>query len=284
MSIRTVKVSNISLSATESDIKEFFSFSGNIQHIEMKSESETLQIAYVTFKNSQGADTALLLSGSTIRDLPVTIAPIDNYLLPPEALSPNSSTRNSNPDSTVAKAEDVVSSMLAKGFILGKDALNRAKTFDEKLHLTSNASATVASIDKKMGLSEKIGMGTAAVNEKVREVDEQYNVSENTKLALFIAEQKASSAGSAIMGNQYVSTGASWVSGAFNKVAKVAEAVSLMTKEKVEKAEEEKSEEEYKEKQGVVNDFSQLHLDVSPTESPPVVPLDSTAEKKLGNI
>lgn len=35
-------------------------------------------------------------------------------------------------DSAYHKAEDVVSTMLAKGFILGKDAMNRAKVLDEK--------------------------------------------------------------------------------------------------------------------------------------------------------
>lgn len=33
--IRTVKVSNVSLGAAEQDIKEFFSFSGQIEHVEM---------------------------------------------------------------------------------------------------------------------------------------------------------------------------------------------------------------------------------------------------------
>lgn len=34
--IRTVKVSNISLAASQRDIKEFFSFSGDIQYVEMR--------------------------------------------------------------------------------------------------------------------------------------------------------------------------------------------------------------------------------------------------------
>lgn len=35
LQVRTVKVSNVSLGASEQDIKEFFSFSGEIEHIEM---------------------------------------------------------------------------------------------------------------------------------------------------------------------------------------------------------------------------------------------------------
>lgn len=59
----------------------------------------------------------------------------------------------------VKKAEDMVSSMLAKGLVLGKDAVNKAKAFDERHRLISNASATVASIDRKIGISEKLSIG-----------------------------------------------------------------------------------------------------------------------------
>lgn len=76
-------------------------------------------------------------------------------------------------------------------------------------------------------------MGTSAVNEKVKEMDQKFQVSEKTKSAFAAAEQKVSVAGSAIMKNRYVFTGASWVTGAFNKVAKAASDVGSKTKEKV---------------------------------------------------
>lgn len=139
--------------------------------------------------------------------------------------------------SAIQKAEDVVSSMLAKGFILGKDAVNKAKTFDEKHQFISTASAKVASLDQKIGLSEKINMGTTIVNDKVKEMDQKFQVTEKTKSAFAAAEQTVSTAGSAIMKNRYVLTGASWVTGAFNKVTKAAGEVGQKTKEKM--AEEE---------------------------------------------
>ncbi|XP_022776570.1 binding partner of ACD11 1-like isoform X1 [Durio zibethinus] len=281
--IRTVKVSNISLAASERDIKEFFSFSGDIQYVEMGRETENAQVAYVTFKDSQGADTAMLLTGATIIDLSVNITPVEDYQLPPEALQPNMEKKPAVTDSNVKKAEDVMSTMLAKGFVLGKDAVNKAKAFDEWYHLTSNASAAVTSIDQKMGLSEKLSIGTAVVNEKMREMDERYQVSEKTKSALAVAEHKASNAGTAILSNRYVSTGASWLSNAFNVVARAAEDVSMLTKEKVEKAEEEKKDIIYKERTGIINDFAKLHLDESSAAEPPIVPVDST-DSKLGMI
>jgi len=42
--------------------------------------------------------------------------------------------------------------------------MNKAKTFDEKHQLTVNASAKVISFDKRVGLTEKLIVGIAAMN------------------------------------------------------------------------------------------------------------------------
>ncbi|XAR54783.1 hypothetical protein NMG60_11030081 [Bertholletia excelsa] len=244
MSIRTVKVSNVSLGATEQDIKEFFSFSGDIEYVEVQSDTEWSQTAFVTFEDSQGAETAILLSGATIVDQTVTITLAPHYQLPPAASAPPLRTESRTVNgagsaSAFRKAEDAVSGMLAKGVILGKGAVKKAKSFDEKHKLTSTASSKVASFDKKIGLSEKIGIGTSAVNGKVREIDQKFHISGRTKSAFAATEQKVSSAGSTIVKNRYVSTGASWVKGAFNKVASTAGEVGQKTKEKVRMADDE---------------------------------------------
>lgn len=164
------------------------------------------------------------------------------------------------PESAIQKAEDVVTSMLAKGFILGKDAVGKAKSFDDKHQLTSTATAKVVSLDKKIGLSEKISVGTSAVNEKVKEIDQKFQVSEKTKSAFSAAEQKVSSAGSAIMKNRYVFSGASWVTGAFNKVTKAASEVGSKTKDKVVAEETHHRGLEEIHHKGFEEDFAQVHL------------------------
>ncbi|CAN8325010.1 unnamed protein product [Cochlearia groenlandica] len=252
----SVKVSNVSLGATDRDLKEFFSFSGDIIYLETQSETEQSKSAYVTFKDLQGAETAVLLSGATIVDSSVIVAMAPDYQLSPEALAslePKDSGKSSPRagESVLRKAEDVVSSMLAKGFILGKDAIAKAKSVDEKHQLTSTASAKVTS------LTDKINTGTVVVGEKVREVDQKYQVSEKTKSAMAAAEQTVSNAGSAIMKNRYILTGATWVTGAFNKVAKAAEEVGQKAKEKVGMAEEEE------EKKKVVDELDGVHLSES---------------------
>ncbi|CAM8942141.1 unnamed protein product [Rhodiola kirilowii] len=280
MQMTTVKVRNISLAVSEKDITEFFCFSGEIVYVEMQRESETTQLAYVTYKDAQGAETAVLLSGATIGGLCVVITSAEDYQLQPEALAQIAEKKSAGTnDSVMKKGEEIVSTMIAKGFVLGKDALNKAKELDEKHQIISNASATVASIDQKIGLSEKVSIGKSIVNDKVRGIDERFQVSEKTMSAFSLAEQKASIAGSAIMSNPYVSAGASWISSALGVVTKAAEDVSSMTKEKVEKAEEEKKEILYNERTSIVKNFAELHLDESSPNERPTVPVSSVDDK-----
>ncbi|KAL9230669.1 hypothetical protein vseg_005991 [Gypsophila vaccaria] len=256
MSVKTIKVSNVSCKASERELKEFFSFSGDIVYVETKSDGEALT-AYITFKDSVGADTAVLLTGATIVDTSVSISLDPSYELPPAALAQLNEGQNAQ--SALQKAEDVVSTMLAKGYILGKDAVGKAKSFDEKHKLTSTASLKITSFDQKIGFTEKISIGTYAVNSKVREMDQKYQVSEKTKTAFSLAGEKVSNASSALMKNRYVLIGATWVTEAYNKVAKAAGDVGQKTKEKVDKVEDEH-------RRQTVDNFARDHL--SETESP----------------
>lgn len=133
----------------------------------------------------------------------------------------------------VQKAEDVVSGMLARGFTLGKDALNRAKSFDERHRLTSSASARVASFDQKIGLTRRFSTGATMMNDRVKAIDQKLQVSEKTRTAFTTAQQKVNSAGSTIMKNRYLLTGTSWVVGAFSRVTKAAGEVGQKTKAKL---------------------------------------------------
>uniref|UniRef100_A0A0A8XP87 Uncharacterized protein n=1 Tax=Arundo donax TaxID=35708 RepID=A0A0A8XP87_ARUDO len=67
----------------------------------------------------------------------------------------------------------------------------------------------------------------------MKEMDEKYQVAEKTKSALAVAERTVSTAGSAIMSDRYVLTGAAWVTGAYNKVATTATDVSAKAKDRM---------------------------------------------------
>lgn len=237
MQTRTVKVSNLSVKATERDVHDFFSFSGEIEHIELRSEGDESNAAFVTFKDPEALDTAILLSGATIVDKIVSITDVEDFHPSSGSDKTPESMQAAGTGSAFNKAQDVMTTMLAKGYDLGKDAMNRAKGLDEKHQFSANATATVTSIDKKIGLTQKISSGTAVVNEQVKALDQKYQVSEKTRSALVAAEQKMSSAGSALLKNKYVFTSASWVTGAFSRVTKGAGEGSQKTFEKAQGSE-----------------------------------------------
>ncbi|XVF42576.1 hypothetical protein PTKIN_Ptkin01aG0374900 [Pterospermum kingtungense] len=251
MQTRTVQVKNLSDLASEREIHEFFSLSGDIEYIEILGEPGQSKTAYVTFKDPKALEIALLLSGATIVDKIVTIISAENYVPKPaihEARTadnivsitsrhsaPIDEGRTSPPSNGriyVSRAQDAVASMLAKGSAIRQDAVNKAKAFDEKHQLTANATAKVVSFDRRVGLTEKLTVGISVVNEKVKSVDQRLQVSDKTMAAVFAAERKINDTGSAVKTSRYVSAGTAWLNGTFNKVAKVGQVAGSKTREK----------------------------------------------------
>ncbi|KAI3877383.1 hypothetical protein MKX03_026440 [Papaver bracteatum] len=249
---RTVQVGHVSDLAGEREIAEFFSFSGDIERIEILGVGQS-KTAFVTFEDPKALEIALLLSGATIVDQIVSISPVENYapkveervitivddenvpMAQGDNLYSNRETRSNSPNSGrvyVNKAQDVVSSMLAKGSAIGQEAVSRAKAFDEKHQLRASASAKVISFDRRVGLTEKLTVGISVVNEKVKSVDQRLQVSDKTLAAITAAERKLNDTGSAVKTSRYVTAGAAWFSGAFSKVAKVGQVAGTKTREK----------------------------------------------------
>ncbi|CAN1124831.1 Binding partner of ACD11 1 [Linum perenne] len=189
---RTVQVKELSDLAGEREIHEFFSFSGEIEHIQIHRDNG--KSAFVTFKDAKALEIALLLS--------------QEQPSPPRGRV------------YVNKAQVVVTNMLAKGSAISQDAVNKAKAFDEKHRLTASASDKVISFNRRVKLKEKLAVGISAVNEKVKSVDQKLHVSDRTMAAIFAAETKINNTGSAVKSNRYVTAGSAWLSGAFGKVAK----------------------------------------------------------------
>lgn len=97
-----------------------------------------------------------------------------------------------------------MSTVIAKGSAIGQDAVNKAKAFDEKHKLTAGASARVISFDQRVGLTEKLTVGISVVNEKVKSVDQKFQVSDKTMSALMAAERKLNDTGSAVKSSRFV--------------------------------------------------------------------------------
>jgi hypothetical protein len=114
--------------------------------------------------------------------------------------------------------QDVVKTMLAKGYTLSKDALVKAKAFDESYKVSATAAARVADLSKQIGLTDKINEGVDAL----RSVDDTYHVSETTKAVVSATGRTAVKVTNAVVTSSYFSAGAMFVSDALTRAAKVA--------------------------------------------------------------
>ncbi|CAI7856640.1 unnamed protein product [Closterium sp. NIES-53] len=262
----SIQASNISYKASEKDIYEFFSFSGDITGIETKTDLKKGQVAYVTFADERALETALLLTGAVIVDEPIIVEVAEGYEPPQRAshvaqevqraVSAQAPAGSLTPSFTapdIKSAEGVVASLLASGYILGKDAAGKAKEFDTKHEFTRTASIqvaalkdrtveTAATLDKKYAISQKLSETKETVARSWTTVDEQYKVSQTARGAAAVAEASISEAGQYLMKNQYVATSASWLAGAFGKLGEIVGEVKQQTLQKVHQAEEERGE------------------------------------------
>ncbi|VFQ93100.1 unnamed protein product [Cuscuta campestris] len=228
----TAEVIGLSPLATEKDVSDFFALCGKIDHVEIVRAGEHGSTAYVTFSSSHALETAVLLSGATILDQHVCIARWGHYENEYDYWNPPWKSEEAS-DSTghaqevqyfpsageaVMMAQDVVKAMVSKGYVLGKDALGKAKALDESYHLSATAAAKVADLGERTGLADKIFAGVEAV----RSVDQRFHISENTKSAVSATSRTAVAAATAVVGSSYFSKGALWVSGALSRAAKAA--------------------------------------------------------------
>ncbi|KAJ4711303.1 binding partner of ACD11 1 [Melia azedarach] len=227
-----VEVTGLSPKATEKDLCDFFSFSGAIDHVEIVRSGDYACTAYVTFKNAYSQETAVLLSGATILDQRVCITRWGHYEDEFDFWNRTSQRQENQTESTpqqssqfvsdageaVAMAQEVVKSMLAKGYVLGKDALSQAKAFDESHGVSATAATKVAELNQKIGLTDKFGAGVQAV----KSVDEKYHIYETTKSAMTATGRAAAAAANTVVNSSYFAKGALWVSDALNRAANVA--------------------------------------------------------------
>lgn len=199
---RAVFVSNISPSATEKTVSDFFSFCGRITRLNLRSGAEGSQEAVVVFETDSAAKTALLLTNALIVDRPITVvahAPLEGELeasIPAEG-STYTERQHSVPDSERTKTS-VVASMIASGYVLGADTIGKARDLDEK-HMISlqlkvgaeQIKAKANEIDKQLHISETATAIKTGVVEKAKEVDTKFGISVTVGAATEVAKAQA---------------------------------------------------------------------------------------------
>lgn len=115
-------------------------------------------------------------------------------------------------------AQDVVKTLLSKGYVLSRDALGKAKAFDESHQVSASAASKVAELSERIGLTDKFCAGV----EVVRSVDQTYHISDSARSAASATGRTAVAAATTVINSSYFSKGALWVSGALSQASKAA--------------------------------------------------------------
>jgi len=202
---RAVFVTNISPNATEKTVSDFFSFCGRITRLTLRSSTEGSQEAIVVFESDSAAKTALLLTNALIVDRPITVVPYfpaadeETQGVTAEAGQATITERShAVPDAERTKTS-VMASLVAAGYVLGSDTIQRARDLDDK-HMISlqlkvgaeQIKAKANEIDRTLHISETATAIKTGVVEKAKEVDEKLHITEKVGAAATAAKLQAS--------------------------------------------------------------------------------------------
>jgi len=251
-------VSNISPNATEKTVSDFFSFCGKISKLYLKEEES--RSAIVQFESESAAKTALLLTNALIVDRPITVVAFAVSGQPSTATNEGSSTLTAEnqgtavdqsqitqrefnvPDEQRTKTS-VVASLLAAGYVLATDAIDKAKEYDDKHNISLRAKVAVEmvkvkanEIDQQYGISEKATTVKNAATDKAKKLNEEYHISEKAQQAASVAKAQAQK----IQENPTVSSALGAIASTASKVSGSVSSVYQDYKEQTQKAIEEK--------------------------------------------
>jgi len=209
--VRSVLVTNISPSANEKTVSDFFSFCGKISQLFLKKEEgKDTSSAVIQFETESAAKTALLLTNALIVDRPITVtayvqsspstsAPADSttpIVTEPVEGTPVEQSNISQKDFGGVADEDrsktsVIASLLAAGYTLANNALVQAKELDERNNFSARAQVVVdqmvvkaKQIDDQYKISEKANSAVTYLNDQAHKLNEQYGITDKAANAV----------------------------------------------------------------------------------------------------
>jgi len=255
-----VIVTNISPSANEKTVSDFFSFCGKITKLYLdKEEGKDTYKAVVEFESESASKTALLLTNALIVDRPILVNPYLPRELYPQEVPPSPGTpvpeeKITHRDFGVKDEErtktSVIASMIASGYVLASDALNKAKNYDDEHNITLQLKVGVEQIkvkaheiDQQYKISEKANAVKEKTKEKAKKIDEEFKISEKATIAANSVKAATLSATAKAQENETIKQGVESIKSGWNSVAQSVTGFYNEYKEQTIKAIEEKEKE-----------------------------------------
>jgi len=191
---RAVLITNISPKATEKSIADFFAFCGKITRLSLRRSvgPDSTHEAVIYFESEAPVATALLLTNAQVEGRAIVVQ---------QYTPPSDSSKRNDPYPEIIKQGDeienkhfsddhrthasTIASMIAAGYCLGADTLAKAKDYDEKHNISlqlkigaEELKKKVLEIDNSYGISAKAVSIASATSEKIKQVDQNYHISE----------------------------------------------------------------------------------------------------------
>lgn len=203
---RKITVSNISSSASEKSVKDFFLFCGKIKEFELiKKVSDDHQTAYIVFERDTAAKTALMLTNAVIGDSQIKVSLADDGSFSDE--SPEQDGYISQEDKPKAA---IFAEILSAGYQLHDHIIERGLAFDAQYGLSNKFKQYIVQLQDQLKVLNDKYKVTEIVTSKATELDQKYHVQDNVKKVASQAQDKATSALSTSTGKRltdfYVST------------------------------------------------------------------------------
>jgi len=150
----TIYVKNIGPKTEDKEIKDFFSFCGKINSIDVTSEGET-KSATVAFEKETAAKTALLLNHTKLGSHEISVT--SNSTNEHDNGAP---TTNADRDTDEITQEEkprarILAEYLASGYLVADTGLQRAIALDEKHGVTQRFLSTLQTLDQKVHATDR---------------------------------------------------------------------------------------------------------------------------------
>jgi RNA recognition motif-containing protein len=193
---RTVYVTNISPTATEKKLADFFTFCGALSQITLvTTPGQEAQSAFIVFATPEAAETALLLTNAHIVDraIKVQLFTEAGVPLPGTGSGASATTVNADqiqqrdhsaPDAQRSKTS-VIASLFAAGYSLGDDVVRKAREYDEHHSITAHVKvgadivkAKIQQVDQQFGISDKAATVRDAAILGVQRIDDNLKISD----------------------------------------------------------------------------------------------------------
>lgn len=185
---RKVVVTDISASASEKVVKDFFLFCGKIKEFELiKEECSDKQIAYVVFERESAAKTALMLTNAVIGDSPIKVCPADD-------LHQNGSDESYDGEGLAQEDKPkgiIFAEILAAGYQLQDHIIQKGLAYDEAYGISERVRKFISSVQENILKLDAKYKVVETVTAKASEIDARFAVQDKVKYAAAQAQETA---------------------------------------------------------------------------------------------